>query len=51
MLGDDFFIGRKSELAFLEKLYNSKSFEMLILHGRRRGAKSSFYFKIEIFFH
>ena len=39
-LHNDFFIGRKSELAFLEKLYDSKSFEMLILHGRRRVGKS-----------
>lgn len=39
-LNEDFFIGRNSELAFLEKLYDSKSFEMLILHGRRRVGKS-----------
>ena len=34
------FIGRSSELAFLEKLYDSNKFEMLILHGRRRVGKS-----------
>ena len=40
ILNEDFFIGRDAELAFLEKLYDSKSFEMLILHGRRRVGKS-----------
>ena len=40
ILNEEFFIGRDAELAFLEKLYDSKSFEMLILHGRRRVGKS-----------
>ncbi|MBR6913733.1 MAG: AAA family ATPase [Treponema sp.] len=34
------FIGRKKELAFLESLYDSDKFEMLIMHGRRRVGKS-----------
>ena len=34
------FIGRKKELKFLEDLYESKKFEMLIMHGRRRVGKS-----------
>ena len=34
------FIGRKKELKFLEDLYTSKKFEMLIMHGRRRVGKS-----------
>ncbi|WP_443738081.1 ATP-binding protein [Treponema sp.] len=34
------FYGRKKELSFLEDLYNSDKFEMLILHGRRRVGKS-----------
>ncbi len=37
---DDFFVGRKKELALMEKLYNSSKFEMLIMHGRRRVGKS-----------
>lgn len=37
---EDFFVGRNPELALLEKLYNSKKFEMLIMHGRRRVGKS-----------
>ena len=40
ILNEEFFIGRDAELAFLEKLFDSKSFEMLILHGRRRVGKS-----------
>ncbi len=36
----DFFIGREKELNFLESLYGSGKFEMLILHGRRRVGKS-----------
>lgn len=34
------FVGRKKELKLLEDLYNSKKFEMLIMHGRRRVGKS-----------
>ena len=34
------FIGRKKELALLDSLYHSDTFEMLILHGRRRVGKS-----------
>lgn len=34
------FYARKKELQLLESLYNSKKFEMLILHGRRRVGKS-----------
>ena len=30
---NEIFIGRTAELSFLEKLYNSRNFEMLILHG------------------
>ena len=37
---EEFFVGRAAELAFLEKLYDSNHFEMLILHGRRRVGKS-----------
>lgn len=40
MHAEDFFVGRNHELAFLENLYNSKKFEMLIMHGRRRVGKS-----------
>lgn len=36
----EFFIGRQKELDFLESLYQSNKFEMLILHGRRRVGKS-----------
>lgn len=36
----DKFIGREKELGFLESLYLSNKFEMLILHGRRRVGKS-----------
>lgn len=36
----DRFIGREKELDFLESLYLSNKFEMLILHGRRRVGKS-----------
>lgn len=36
----DKFIGREKELDFLESLYLSNKFEMLILHGRRRVGKS-----------
>lgn len=34
------FIGRKEELVTLEKLYNSKRFEFLVLYGRRRIGKT-----------
>ena len=40
IINEEFFVGRNTELAFLEKLYASKTFEMLILHGRRRVGKS-----------
>lgn len=40
IVNEEFFVGRNTELAFLEKLYDSKTFEMLILHGRRRVGKS-----------
>ena len=36
----EFFIGRKRELSLLDSLYNSDTFEMLIMHGRRRVGKS-----------
>ena len=36
----DIFIGREKELNYLESLYVSSKFEMLILHGRRRVGKS-----------
>lgn len=36
----DIFIGRDKEFKFLESLYKSNKFEMLILHGRRRVGKS-----------
>lgn len=36
----DSFIGREKELNFLESLYASNKFEMLIMHGRRRVGKS-----------
>ena len=39
-MSNDNFIGREKELCFLESLYNSNRFEMLILHGRRRVGKS-----------
>ena len=34
------FVGRKKELKLLDELINSKKFEMLIMHGRRRVGKS-----------
>ena len=34
-------IGRKQELALLEKLYNSHSFQFLIMYGRRRVGKTT----------
>ena len=34
-------IGRKQELALLEKLYNSPSFQFLIMYGRRRVGKTT----------
>lgn len=37
---EELFIGRNTELTFLDKLYNSNKFEMLIMHGRRRVGKS-----------
>ena len=37
---EEIFIGRKKESDFLEELFNSPKFEMLILHGRRRVGKS-----------
>lgn len=40
MQSGEFFIGRTKELTFLEELYTSSRFEMLILHGRRRVGKS-----------
>ena len=35
------FIGRKSELDALEKLYNSSGFQMTVIYGRRRIGKST----------
>ena len=35
------FIGRENELALLQDLYSSKSFEFLVLYGRRRVGKTS----------
>lgn len=35
------FIGREKELAILEELYMSSSFEFLVLYGRRRVGKTS----------
>ena len=40
------FVGRKEELDFLSKLYNSERFEFLILYGRRRIGKT---FLLEMF--
>lgn len=40
MSNKECFLGRKKELNFLESLYKSNKFEMLILHGRRRVGKS-----------
>ena len=37
---NEIFIGRKKEIDLMESLFNSKKFEMLILHGRRRVGKS-----------
>mgnify|MGYP002233965675 CR=1 FL=1 len=34
-------IGRKQELALLEKLYSSPSFQFLIMYGRRRVGKTT----------
>lgn len=39
-MNDEIFYARKKELAVLDSLYNSKKFEMLIMHGRRRIGKS-----------
>lgn len=35
------FIGRENELTLLQDLYSSKSFEFLVLYGRRRVGKTS----------
>lgn len=35
------FVGRSREVAKLEKLYNSNSYEMLVLYGRRRVGKTT----------
>lgn len=35
------FVGRKRELATMESLYSSSSFEMLVLYGRRRAGKTA----------
>lgn len=35
------FVGRKRELATMESLYSTSSFEMLVLYGRRRVGKTS----------
>ena len=35
------FLGRKKELSTMEDAYNSKSFEFLVLYGRRRIGKTS----------
>ena len=35
------FVGRRDELATLERLYASERFEMLVLYGRRRVGKTS----------
>ena len=35
------FIGRENELALLQDLYSSESFEFLVLYGRRRVGKTS----------
>ncbi len=37
---ENIFIGREKELNYLESLYTSNRFEMLIVHGRRRVGKS-----------
>ena len=34
------FIGRRSELAELNKLYNKSSFQMAVIYGRRRIGKT-----------
>lgn len=33
---ENIFIGREKELNYLESLYTSSRFEMLIVHGRRK---------------
>lgn len=35
------FIGRKKELAVLERLYKSEKFEFLVLYGKRRIGKTT----------
>jgi len=35
------FVGRKSELSQLNKMYKGNSFEMAIIYGRRRVGKTS----------
>lgn len=40
MQTEELFIGRTKELNFLNELYKSPKFEMLIMHGRRRVGKS-----------
>ena len=35
------FVGRKNELATLNKLYEEKTFQMIVLYGRRRIGKTS----------
>lgn len=35
------FVGREEELAMLEKLYSSRSFEMVVVYGRRRVGKTA----------
>lgn len=37
----DKFIGRKTELAALERLYKTEGFQMIVLYGRRRIGKST----------
>lgn len=40
-MNDQLFIGRKDELAFLEKAYASQDFEFCVVYGRRRIGKTS----------
>jgi len=40
-MNDQLFIGRKDELAYLEKAYASQDFEFCVVYGRRRIGKTS----------
>ncbi len=42
---ENIFIGREKELNYLESLYTSNRFEMLIVHGRRKFEERKFKMK------